>query len=99
MNRFFLDKIRRLRENIPLPTTDPLTKLKEAMRGRQSSFKVKPVQEDQVLKIIKSLKNSSATGVDYVDTRTIKLVAELIAPVLTYIINLSIQTSSGNGPR
>ena len=54
---------------------------------------MKPVQEDQVLKIIKSLKNSSATGVDYVDTRTIKLVAELIAPVLTFIINLSIQTS------
>ena len=34
MNRFFLDKIRRLRENIPLPTTDSLTKLREAMRGR-----------------------------------------------------------------
>ena len=50
---------------------------------------MKPVQEDQVLKIIKGRKNSSATGVDYVDTRTIKLVAEPIAPVLTYIINLS----------
>ena len=53
-----------------------------------------PVQEDQVLKIIKGLKNSSATGVDYIDTRTVKLIAEIIAPVLTYIINLSIQSST-----
>ena len=52
------------------------------------------MQEDQILKIIKGLKNSSATGVDYIDTRTIKLIAELITPVLTYIINLSIQSST-----
>jgi hypothetical protein len=51
------------------------------------------VKEEQVLKIIQSLKNSSATGVDYVDTRTLKLVAEMITPALTHIINLSIQTS------
>ena len=93
MNRFFLDKIRRLRNNIPLPTADPLKKLKEAMLGRQCSFTLKPVKEEQVLKIIKGLKNSSATGVDYVDTRTVKLVAEIITPVLTYIVNLSIRSS------
>ena len=69
-------------------------KLKEAMRGRECSFKIKPVKEHQVIKIIKGLKNSSATGVDYIDTRTIKLIAEIIAPVLTFIINLSIQSST-----
>lgn len=56
MNRFFLDKIQRLRNNIPLPTSDPLKKLKEAMQGRECSFKIKPVQEDDVLNIIKGLK-------------------------------------------
>ena len=94
MNRFFLDKIQRLRNSIPAPTGDPLRKLKEAMRGRECSFKIKPVKEHQVIKIIKGLKNSSATGVDYIDTRTIKLIAEIIAPVLTFIINLSIQSST-----
>ena len=94
MNKFFLDKVKKLRNGIPLPTSDPLSKFKEAMRGRECSFSIKPVQEDQILKIIKGLKNSSATGVDYIDTRTIKLIAELITPVLTYIINLSIQSST-----
>ena len=93
MNRFFLDKIRRLRTSIPAPVGDPVMKLREAMRGRVSSFRIKLVEEHQVLKVIKGLKNSSATGTDYIDTRTIKLVAEIIAPVLTHIINLSIQSS------
>ena len=92
MNRFFLDKIKKLRNQIPIPTYDPVRKLREAMEGKQHSFTMKPVQEDQVLKIIKSLKNSSATGVDYVDTRNIKIEAEIIAPSL-HIISLSIQSS------
>ena len=45
------------------------------------------------MKIIQSLKNFSATGVDYIDTRTLKLVAEMITPALTHIINISIETS------
>ena len=93
MNKFFLDKIKRLRNSIPVQTSDPLQRMKEARRGRQSSFKLKPVEEETVLKHIKELKNSAATGVDYIDTRTVKLIAEQIAPVLTFIINLSIQSS------
>ena len=62
--------------------------------NRQCSFKVRPVSEADVLKIITSLKNSSATGVDYIDTRTVKLVADLLAPPLPYKINLSISTST-----
>ena len=49
---------------------------------------------EDVHKIISSLKNSSATGVDFIDTRTIKLSAHIIAPVLTHIVNLSITTST-----
>ena len=63
------------------------------MRERDCSFTIKPVKEEDVLKIIKDLKNSSATGVDCIDTRTIKLIADLIAPVLTHVINLSIKSS------
>ena len=94
MNKFFLDKIKRLRNSIPAVLTDPLSKMKEAMRGRMCTFKLQAVSVEDVLKIIGSLKNSSATGVDYIDTRTIKLSAELIAPALTHIINLSITTNT-----
>ena len=62
-----LDKIRKLGDNLPLPTNDPIRKLKEAMRRKKCSFRIKPVQESQVLKVIKSLTNS---GVEYIDTKT-----------------------------
>ena len=94
MNKFFVDKIRRLRASIPRVFSDPLARMKEAMLNRQCSFKVKPVSEADVLKLITNLKNSSATGVDHIDTRTVKLVADLLAPPLAHIINLSVSTST-----
>ena len=94
MNRFFLDKIRRLRINIPAQTEDPVRRLKEANQGRRCTFQLKKVEEKDIFKIIKGLRNSSATGIDYIDTKTLKLVAEEITPVLTFIINLSIDTSA-----
>ena len=35
MNKFFLDKIKRLRNAIPTQTADPLRRMKEAMQGRK----------------------------------------------------------------
>ena len=65
MNKFFLDKIRRLRASVPPVQTDPLIKMKEAMRSRRSTFRLKAVMVRDVLKVIKSLKNSTATGTDF----------------------------------
>ena len=50
--------------------------------------------EEEVIKIITSLNNSSATGIDYIDAQTIKLVKHEIVRPLTHIINLSIETST-----
>ena len=68
MNRFFIGKVRSLRENIPPVATDPLKQLKEAMKNRKCKFKMKLVSPDEVLKLIMDLKTSSATGVDHIDT-------------------------------
>ena len=87
MNKFFMDKIKKLRDKVPLANSDPLGKIKEAMSRKKCSFKIKQVSTTDVLKIIKDLKNSSASGVDYIDTKTVKLVADVIAPALKHIIN------------
>ena len=34
MNKFFIDKVKTLRQNIPVVATDPLKELKEAMEHR-----------------------------------------------------------------
>ena len=73
---------------------DPLAKLRETMVNRRCSFNIKLVTEQDVLKIITSLNNTSSTGVDFIDAQTIKLVKHEIVAAVTRIINLSIQTST-----
>ena len=53
-----------------------------------STFALKLVTEEEVLKIIESLNNSSSTVVDFIDTKTVKLVKNKIVGALTTIINL-----------
>ena len=93
MNCFFLEKVENLRGRLPLATGDPLNKLREAQRNKKCTFSFMPTNQSDVLKCIKALKNSNATGIDFIDTRSLKLVADLIAPALAHIINLSIELS------
>ena len=90
MNSFFINKVRLLREKIPEARHDPLNKLRESMKNRSCSFSIHPVFPSDVEEIIKDLKNSKSTGVDYIDTWVIKLVAKDILPAITHIVNLSI---------
>ena len=92
LNKFFLDKVRKIKENLPLPTVDPLEKLKNLMVKRTSSFELQAVNSDLVGKVIDGLKNSISFGLDYIDTKIIKLVKPEILPALTHVINLSITT-------
>ena len=55
MNRFFQDKIRKLRNGIPPPTGDPVNKLREAMRGKDCIFSMNEVGVDEVIKLIGKL--------------------------------------------
>ena len=74
--------------------TDPLAKMKEAMKGRTNSLQLKTVSEVEVLKIIKGLKTFSVTRVDYIDTSIVKLTADRLVPALTHANNLSIETAT-----
>ena len=94
MNEFFVKKINTLRNKIPLPTEDPLRFLKQMMSNRTSTFRLDIAHPDEVLAILKSLKNSKATGLDTIDVATVKLLADLILPALTHIINLSLRSST-----
>ena len=94
MNMFFINKVKKLIGSIPALVTDPLARLRESMKNRECTFEMKLVTEEDVHKIITSLNNSSATGVDFIDTKTVKLVKDEIVGALTTIINLSIQQAT-----
>ena len=90
MNTFFVTKVRNLQKKLPPTKGDPLRYLRAAMSNRSCTFQLRPVSPGEVRKIVENLKNSKSTGLDNIDTRTVKLVIDEILPALTHIINLSI---------
>ena len=96
-NVFFVEKIVKLKENIdPNYVEDPLTRLKEKLKGKNLHFKLKTVTEAKVLKTILGLKNKKSSGLDEVTQEQLKMAAEILAIPLTRIINQSI--SEGKFP-
>ena len=71
MNSFLLGNIAGLRQNIPESVTDPMSKLRESMSNRQCTFSLGAVGPDEVLKIIKNLKNSKSTVTDKIQERAV----------------------------
>jgi hypothetical protein len=59
-----------------------------------SSIFLYPTDIYEIYKIINSLKPTNSTGYDNVSTRIVKLVKAEIAPVLSYLINLSFTSGS-----
>jgi hypothetical protein len=93
MNKFFISKQKKIISEIPSVDQNPLTRLRERMQGRDGSFAFKIVTEDEVLKLIKSIKNSTSTGVDWINNKCLKLADTELTPAITRIINLPITTS------
>ena len=66
--------------------------------SRYIKFTLKEEQCDKIFKIISNMKNSKTCGIDNIDSYCIKLVKKELTPVLTHIINLSIQNQLTKGP-
>ena len=92
-NEYYINKVRTIRQSMPAQRRHPLYTLRQSMQGRARPFSPDPVSPDQVDKIIGSLKNSKACGVDMVDTYVIKLAKAEIVPAVCHIVNLSFQQS------
>ena len=74
------------------PKSDPFSRLKEKLHGSRSIFKLKTVNENKVLKLLKSLKPKNSYGFDGITSEILKLSAEVLVVPLTHIINSSIVT-------
>ena len=93
---FFKKKIEEIEGKIPFIDISPTSKLKENLKDKNMSFSLKTVTESQVVKAIKSLKNKSSSGVDFISPKMIKLSVDVIKVPLTAVINSSI--SQGEFP-
>ena len=73
MNEFFVNKVRNLRNNLPVNNGDPLYLLRNLMQGRKCSFGLKTYHPDTVLKLSSNLKSSSSCGLDTIDSKIRKV--------------------------
>ena len=72
-NTHFKDKIEKIEREIPKTDESPTRRLKESLEGRGLKFGLREVSEKQIEKAIKSLKNKSSSGTDFVSPKVIKM--------------------------
>ena len=94
MNNHFVNKVKKIRNELPHSPADPLSLTKSLMRNKSCSFQLQAVHPDTILKIITSLRNTKSCGVDNIDSSVLKLAKFELAPAITHIVNLSISTCS-----
>ena len=73
MNEFFVKKVKNIIDSLPKPKYDPLSILNQK-ESVSSMFSLQPVHPDVVDGILRGLKNSKSSGVDFLDTATLKLI-------------------------
>ena len=89
-NAWFKKKIVDIEANIPDLNMRATDKLKEKMKNRNLKFSLKTVTLAQVRKAIKSLKNKTSSGIDFVSPKIVKTAIEVITTPLTWVINSSL---------
>ena len=92
MNEFFIKKVQDIRSGIPfLPSK--FDKCYALMKDRKIGLELHHIPVYKVLKILKSMKSSKSTGIDTLDSYSLKIAADVVVYPLHHIICLSIMQS------
>ena len=95
---FSKGNVRLLREKTDTsPKVNPVTRLQNWLESSGQlplpKFSLKPVSREKLRKLIKRMKGGKSSGVDCIDSYSLKLAAPLIEDALEHLINLSITTA------
>ena len=92
MNKFFIDKINRIRSSIPISNLDPLAGLKRMTNQLSLStpLSIHPISRIELRKIIRSMRPTKSTGVDGISMKLIKDHLGILEPAIHNIVTQSI---------
>lgn len=90
-NEYFINTIEGIRNNIPNSNHDYKRYLPASC---SRSIFIEPVNETDIITIVKALKEKSSYGHDCISTKLLKRVLPALAAPLTHIINLSIMSGT-----
>ena len=94
-NDYYIDKIKKINEDIPATEQDPLQYTRDTVskfNGRIPEMNFRRVHLKKIRKTIGALRNTTSTSHDDICTMAIKKLAWHIAPMLKRIIILSFET-------
>ena len=99
INKYFIDKITSLKNNIPVRTKDPLDLLRKSLQNwnglqNRQNFELREVSLIEVCNMLKDMKTSNTMGHDGLDAMSCKLIAPSIIRPLQHILNTSIRTQT-----
>ena len=91
----FLNKVKNLKNKLTDDATvNPISRLREWLARRDKSiseFNFRPVTKDDLKRFVKKMKGGKSSGVDTIDSYSLKIASPLLEDVLEHLINLSIQ--------
>ena len=89
MNIFFVQKILNLKSKFSdIPAN--YEHCVKAMRGKNCKLSMKYISQREILKVLTNLESSKSVGIDELDSYSLKLAANIIAPAVHHIVTLSI---------
>ena len=95
-NKFFINKITKLRrKSRTIPKEDPVLRLKRWLLKRPEPpppFELKEVNHASLRRSLKRMKGRKVSGIDDIDSYSIKLAAPLMEDTLLHLVNTSIRT-------
>ena len=97
MNKFFIDKIAKLKQNAPATSETSLNELKTFLAGKSfppGGFSLRELNHEEMEKLLKSLKGKKSCGIDWICGYSLKLASKELTPELGKLINISIRTGS-----
>lgn len=93
-NNFFIDKVSGLRSKMKLCEEDMRNTVlikERIMNGKNCTLALKAVSINEVKELLKSVKSDTQFGLDNIDGRMVKIMAEYIALPVCHILNCSIR--------
>ena len=89
MNKYFVDKIKTIQSGIALIPNN-FEKCYQIMKGKRCKLGLGHVSICKVRRILKNIKSSKSTGIDGLDSYSIKVSADIIAQPMHHIVCLSV---------
>lgn len=90
VNNFFINIGPNLASQIPQSEITRSTETEDQANNKNIKFLFQTISKEEILRTIKSLKNTSSAGPDEITTKILKILSSEITLPLEYLINLSI---------